>query len=233
MRVVRSTIFVATALLVAGCSQADQPTPRIQTSTLASIAAPKPVVAQSFDGTVVLSARLEGGSKPAVVGLTNLPDGTKLLVTLSRKQSAYSAQDKAVVAHGVFRAGPFSQQGSALNPGKYTIEVGTPLAALQPANVRAAFGANGENLKGPIVAPSPFGGTVVDYSTRASVAGKPNGGLDSAARARAEQELHEWYVGACDDQCRIVNKVAVKEGKPFDQNACKQQCLVEIPGTAP
>ena len=34
--------------------------------------------------------------RPVVKGETNLPDGTELMVTVSRKESSYSAQDQVV-----------------------------------------------------------------------------------------------------------------------------------------
>jgi len=205
--------LLTTSVLLASCAPA-QP--------------PKPATAP-FDGTVTLSARLEGGAKPEVVGVTNLPDGTLLMVTLYRKQSSYSAQDKATVSGGAFRAGPFSQQGSDLNPGKYTIYIGSPLTALQPASVQTAFGDSGSNLKGPLTEPSSGGGTVVNYSTQVEVGGNADAALDATAREKAKQDLRQWFIDSCDDRCRIVKGVAVKQGKPFDQDACYQQCLAEIP----
>ena len=232
MRTICNTLTAAAiGLLVVACGQTD-----VAPTASQPVAAPAPAPVQPskpapapFDGIVTLSARLEGGAKPAVVGVTNLPDGTLLMVTLSRKQSSYSAQDKATVSGGSFRAGPFSQQGSDLNPGKYTIDIGSPLAALQPASVQAAFGDNGSNLKGPLTGPSPIGGTVVDYSTQMAIGGTADTSLDAAARDKAKQDLHQWFIDACDDRCRIVKGVAVKQGKPFDQDGCNQQCLAEIP----
>ena len=46
---------------------------------------------------VSLSAKTEGGSKPIVTGVTNLPDGTDLMITISRTESQYMAQDKVKV----------------------------------------------------------------------------------------------------------------------------------------
>lgn len=218
-------------LALAACGQTDEATPT------AGVAAPAPVSAPveppkpappPFDGTVTLSARLEGGSMPAVVGVTNLPDGTKLMVTLYRKQSSYSAQGKATVSGGAFRAGPFSQQGADLNPGEYTVDIGSPLTALQPTNVQAAFGGSGANLQGPLTGPSPVGGTVVDYSTKIKIGKASDAALDAAAQAQAKLDLHQWQIDSCDDRCRIVKNVADKKGQPFDQDGCNQQCVAEI-----
>ena len=232
MSTFRNTLVAAAiGSLVVACGQPNAPPPASQP---AAAPAPAPVQPSKpspapFDGTVALSARLEGGAKPAVVGFTNLPDGTLLMVRLSRKQSSYSAQDKATVSGGAFRAGPFSQQGLDLNSGEYTIDIGSLLAALQPARVKAVFGENGSKLKGPLTGPSPIGGTVVDYSTQVEIGGSSDATLDAASRDKAKQDLHQWHIDACDDRCRIVKDVAAKQGQPFDQDACYQQCLSEIP----
>jgi hypothetical protein len=232
MRAIRNTLMAATVgFLVLACGQTDV-APRTSQPVVdpapAPARPPKPA-ATHFDGTVMLSARLEGGAKPAVVGVTNLPEGTLLMVTLSRKQSSYSAQDKATVSGGSFRAGPFSQQGSDLNPGTYTIDIGSPLAALQPASVQAAFGDNGSSLKGPLTGESPIGGTVVAYSTRVAIGEGTDSGLDAAARGKAKNDMHQWFIDACADRCRIMKGVAVKQGEAFDQEGCYEQCLAEIP----
>jgi len=112
---------------------------------------------------VSMSAKVEGGDKPVVVGATNLPDGTELMVTIRRTESGYTAQDKTRVAKGAFGAGPFSQKGGPLNPGVYTIEVSSPLASLQPPFVRSVIGREGSNLEGPLAKQLKFGGKVVEY----------------------------------------------------------------------
>lgn len=77
-----------------------------------------------------MTAKPDGKDKPTIVGTTNLPDGIELMITLSRKENQYLAQDKTKVNGGTFRAGPFSEKGVGLNPGTYTLEVTTPLAEL-------------------------------------------------------------------------------------------------------
>jgi hypothetical protein len=231
MKITHKTLLtVAIGLAVLGCGKTDAPP---TTNQPAAASSPTPIqpltpLTATFDGTVKLLARLEGKARPEVVGVTNLPDGTLLMITLSRRESAYAAQDKASVSGGVFRAGPFSRQGSELNPGEYTIDIGSPLTALQPANVQAAFGANGSNLNGPLTESSAFGGTVIKYSTQVAIAGDTDAALDAAAREKVRQDWHQWFIDSCDDRCRFVKGFAVRQGEPFDQNACHQKCLAEI-----
>jgi hypothetical protein len=233
MHTMRTALLAVVAgLLIVACGQSDvaPQASRLASAPATDAADPQKPSQAPFDGTVTLSARLEGGGAPAVVGVTNLPDGTLLMVTLSRKQSAYLAQDKTTVSGGSFRAGPFSQEGSDLRPGKYTIEIGSPLTALQPTSVQAAFGGNGANLKGPFTGPSPIGGTVVDYFTQVEIEGTPNSALDTAARDKAKQDFRQWLIGACDDNCRFVKNIAITQSKPFDQDDCYRRCLAEISG---
>lgn len=210
MNIIRNTIAFSTiGLLLASCGHTD---------------------AAKFDGTVKLSARLEGEARPTVVGVTNLPDGTSLMVSLYREQSSYSAQSKTTVSGGTFQAGPFSQQGSDLNPGKYNIRISSPLTSLQPASVQAVFGDKGSNLKGPLTSASSFGDdTVISYSTQVELGGNADTGLDAAARDKAKKNLDQWLLDSCDDNCRTLKGVAVTQGKPFDQDACYQRCTAEIP----
>jgi len=105
-----------------------------------------PAFAQPKDFTIALA--LQGGARPIVAGTTNLPEGTALIVSLSRQESTYNGQAKATVVGGKFQAGPFSQKGGPLNAGKYLVWVSGSLAALQPASVQAVIGANLDYARG-------------------------------------------------------------------------------------
>ncbi len=179
---------------------------------------------------LTMSAKVEGDDRPVVVGATNLPDGTELMVTIRRSESGYMAQDKTRVSKGAFRAGPFSQKGGPLNPGTYTIEVSSPLASLQPPSVRSVIGREGSNLEGPLAKQSKFGGRVVEYQVSFTVgAGKVSPEKDRAARAQTAKDKHEWWLKSCKDNCNLVQGVARKRGEPFDWDRCYAKCLSEEP----
>src|SRR5688572_30579389 len=81
----------------------------------------------------------------AVLGATNLPDGTRLSVVLAAPNGmAIAHDDRAVVAASAFRAGPFFDQGRPLPAGSYVVEVVSQIGASQPAHVTAALGQRGE-----------------------------------------------------------------------------------------
>lgn len=179
---------------------------------------------------IAITTRVEGEGKPIVIAKTNLPDGTKLLVTISRKESSYMGQDKAQVAKGEFRVGPFSQKGAPLNPGTYTLEVTSPLAALQPQSVQVVIGQDGNKLEGPLSKKSEFGGRVVEYKTTFQIGGGTTSPKkDEATRQQAKKDTHEWWIQSCKDNCNITRGYAAKHGEPFDWDQCYTKCLADEP----
>lgn len=117
--------------------------------------------------------------RPVIEGTTNLPDGTKLIVSLKTpapcRPDCQYMQSESTVKNGRFIAGQFESQfglehifssydpglvrdggmvrfqDHRLVPGTYTLEITTPMAELEPDEVRAIIGPQGENLKGPHV----------------------------------------------------------------------------------
>jgi hypothetical protein len=189
------------------------------------------LVAQATSAfSVSITTTLEGGDKPTVIGKTNLPNGTELMVTLSRKESSYMAQDKAVVSNGQFRAGPFSQKGTPLNPGVYQIEVSSPLAALQPQSVRAVIGQDGGKLEGPLAKKSQFGGKVVEYRSTTKIGtASASAQKDQVAREEAKKDRHDWWIQSCKDNCNLVSRYAAQRNEAFNWDKCYQKCLAEEP----
>lgn len=211
-------LAVVAGAVLSACGQSSAPVEGNATPKPAAVEpaptppAPSKPTPPPFDGTVVMSAHLEGGARPTVVGETNLPDGTELMVSLSRSASSYSGQDKTTVSGGAFRAGPFSQKGADLNPGKYTIDVSTPLAALQPASVQQVIGSDGGKMAGPLAKASDFGGKVVEYTAKVEVGGTADAGMDAAARKTQEQDLADWKAKNEKPSCRTRAELAVGSG---------------------
>jgi len=147
-------------------------------------------VSEAFALNVTMSTKVEGGGKPVVVGKTNLPDGTHLMVDIKRKKSTYHGQDKAQVFRGKFRVGPFTQWGNALNPGTYTLEITVPFAQVQPASVQSQIGSHGEKLQGPLVKKEDLGNRA-EYHSTFKVAGAESAEKDKMARQQYEKERQE------------------------------------------
>jgi hypothetical protein len=181
------------------------------------------VYANALD--VNITIKTEGGGKPKVIGQTNLPDGMKLMITISRKASSYRGQDHATVMNGVFQAGPFTQKGQPFNPGTYMIEVSSPLTALQPQSVRKVLGKEGKNLQGQYVDESSLGDKMVRYESTFEVGGGASEQLDSETRKQSEKELHKWWSETCKLSCELDRNVASRENTAFNWDSCYSECL--------
>jgi len=149
-------------------------------------------VSEAFALNVTMSTKVEGGGKPVVVGKTNLPEGTDLMVSIKRKKSAYHGQIKVQVSRGEFWAGPFTQKGSAFNPGTYTLEITVPFAPSQPASVQSQIGDHGEKLQGPLVKKGALG-KYAEYRSTFKVAGEESAEKDKMARQQDKKERQALY----------------------------------------
>jgi len=117
----------------------------------------RPVSAQALDVVVeVVPHRLADGGL-VVVGTTNLPDATKLMVTLRRSgETRMLGQASTHVISGTFLAGAFTERGRAHPAGWYAVDVVSYFneAWKQPAGVLSIVGPQGQNLAGRNAEPS-------------------------------------------------------------------------------
>jgi hypothetical protein len=127
-----------------------------------------PTAAVAIEPTMKLS--IEHPDRPILHGITNLPDGAELLLTLTKVGGGYVGQSKATVAAGQFATGAFSKEGAQLPVGRYNIEVSMSIAPLQPPRVQAVIGSHGEKLSGRFVSQA-LGEPVFDYTERRELGG--------------------------------------------------------------
>lgn len=168
------------------------------------------------------------GDRPLISGTTNLPDGTDLMIEISRRQTNFSAQSKTKVVAGKFQAGPFSQYSSPLNPGTYVVEITMPIAEVQSAAVQVSLGSNGEKLTGSLVRRSVFGGKTVEYRTTINVGGgNANAKADAAAKFQAEENKRAWLSQSCQDICVISPESVGRRGHPSSLKICYEACMKE------
>lgn len=174
---------------------------------------------------VTLSANAEGGDKPVIVGKTNLPDGTDLMISIKRASSSYSGQSKVKVSNGAFRTGPFTQKGAAFNPGTYELKVTTPYAQVQPKAVQAQIGERGEKLQG-VLTKKGSTSRQVEYKTTFKVDGVVSAEKDKSARAQDKKDTQEWIIKSCKDICTAAQ---LQSGsiKNFDWERCYNKCMAE------
>ena len=165
--------------------------------------------------------------KPTIIGVTNLPEGTELLVTISRAASGYQAQDKTSALNGNFRSSQFSDKSQPLLPGKYQANIVAPLAAVQPSIVRAAVGENYSNFAGPLMKRSRFG-TTVEYTTTFVIPGQTNSQLDLAARRSQSQALWDWRRKSCREAPELAEALARQPMAGDRKRSLVEKCLAEV-----
>jgi hypothetical protein len=177
---------------------------------------------------VQLSTEVHAPSRPTVNGTTNLPDGTKLTVTISRKESAYRAEVSTEVASGRFSIGPLSQRGNELNPGVYKLEVAVIAAAHQPISVQQVIGRQGEKLHGTLVS-REAGALTVRYATTLQVGVAANPELDRIALEHAKISSTKWWKTQCTDLCENTAHFEQGRGRGFSLPDCLKTCIANPP----
>lgn len=165
-------------------------------------------VAFALDVQIRVSAEVK--ESVTIVGVTNLPHGSQLLISLRRPQAKYFAQAKTVVVNGVFRAGPFTANQSTPPPGDYFVDVTFPLAHVQAPEVRKLIGENSEKLRGKLVVKSTLG-TYAELSTKLNIGGSALKEADENSRRRAEIELIRFRKESCEFIARLVPSRSVAD----------------------
>jgi hypothetical protein len=86
-----------------------------------------------------------------IVGRTNMPFGTQMVVNIEQPNGVTLAQDDATVGEfGRFYSGSFATDGSAIPDGTYVVDVVAASAVVQPDSIQAAIGKNWANFLGPL-----------------------------------------------------------------------------------
>ena len=188
-------------------------------------------MAAALDPTFKLD--IETPQRPVVSGQTNLPDGTELMITVSRKESSYLAQDKVKVNGGKFRSQQFSQRGVNFNPGKYSVQVLMPFPSGQSKSVRAIVGEHGENLKGALVKHESQG-NLVKYNLTFQVGGASNQKMDKIAQEQDKKNKDKWVRDSCNwildstEKLRSEGRLTGKELTPEEKQAKFNKCVKEV-----
>jgi len=173
--------------------------------------------------TPTFKATIETPLRPVVTGQTNLPDGTELMLSISRAQSHFTAATKVKVAKGAFRSEQFSQHGGNLNPGKYKLEITMPSSQVQPAEVRAVIGMNGEKLSGPLVRRGAAS-MVVEYVTTFQAGSSSSTQADHNARSAEKLNRARWVRKSCED----IVSMRQPSRTLADREAAVVQCVREV-----
>lgn len=144
------SIVLVSALLLAGCGGQEEEQTEVQPEAVSEEAAPQQPeevveAVEPLEVAISTKASLRTDRRLMVEGETNLPDGAQVQVTIEREISRVRWQSRTSVMDGQFGAGPFGS-GSGLPDGGYIVRVQLSEASVQPREVQARIGAQGEHL---------------------------------------------------------------------------------------
>jgi hypothetical protein len=177
---------------------------------------------------VELTTAVEGDLRPTIEGNCNLPDGMKLIVRVTRKESAFESETPVEVQSGHFAVGPLMQGSADLNPGEYHVEIRSVHPTDQSDAVRAAIGQKGQMLQGPLTR-RYWGATWVRVLTMFQIGRAANPELDEARREQVRLSQTRWWRKNCTDICSGGEHYAEQRGEPFDRPACFKTCIANPP----
>ncbi|AQU81687.1 MULTISPECIES: hypothetical protein [unclassified Halomonas] len=172
------SIVLMSALLLAGCGNQEDEQATVQPEEVNEETSPQePVVVEEpvdpLEVTISTRASLLPDRRLMIEGEANLPDGALVQVIVERELSRVRWQSRTSVVDGKFSTGPFGS-GSGLPDGGYIVRVQLSEASVQPRDVQARIGAQGEHLAGGLVSQSRHGlGQVATYSRRFLVGSEP------------------------------------------------------------
>lgn len=172
------SIVLMSALLLAGCGNQEDEQAAVQSEEVNEETSPQePVVVEEpvdpLEVAISTRASLLPDRRLMIEGEANLPDGALVQVIVERELSRVRWQSRTTVVDGQFSTGPFGS-GSGLPDGGYIVRVQLSEASVQPRDVQARIGAQGEHLAGELVSQSRHGlGQVATYSRRFLVGSEP------------------------------------------------------------
>lgn len=196
-----------------------------------------PVSVEAFEPTVSLT--VESPLTPVFHGVTNLPDGANLMLSLTRPDVLYAAQSKMVVKNGKFQSERLSYRGKPLTPGRYKIDISMAAAAFNPPNVQAVIGARGEKMTGQWVTRGVIDEKEFLYTALVDLGGVANSSSDATARTERNVHLEIAIIQNCEQTVAMTNRaieVGAVSGTPLRGDAYRDKvraCIRTAAGSDP
>jgi hypothetical protein len=162
---------------------------------------------------VELTTAVQGEPRPTIEGKCNLPDGMKLIVRVTRKESAFESETPVEVQSGHFAVGPLMQGNADLNPGEYHVEIMSVHPTDQPDAVTAAIGQKGQALQGPLTR-RYSGVTWVRVLTTFQIGRTANPEVDRARREQVRLAKTGWWRKNCTEICSGGERYAEQRVTP-------------------
>lgn len=138
----RKAAGLVALLFIAGCNSESSTTENQLTE--AAYQLPKEI-------TLQVAAERGIGGEIYIIGSTNLPDGTKIGVSLPRPGGASQDYD-VLVTGGEFRSAGFTDNGASLRPGDHKVQIISIFnGAWQSPAILQIVGEGGKNLNGSVI----------------------------------------------------------------------------------
>ena len=166
---------------------------------------------------VDISAKSNGANPPTIVGKTNLPNGTQLMISVERTENGYGGDAKTLVINGEFEAGPFKINGGHLTPGIYGVSVILVEPTTQLQHVKEVIGSSGKKLTGKLVKTYATGSKGAIYKTKFSIEGKIDESNDKKLKNSYEADQQHSF---CTSGCSLKSN-----GNSITYNACIRACM--------
>lgn len=127
-----------------------------------------PEIGKELKVTFDVSSQYTEKGRIIILGTTNLPKDTCLMMTLRNKMLNYSSQSKCnVLENGSFMSEEFSDGDNPplfiMTHGTYSVEISMPLFDLQPNDVKVIIGKQNRNLTGEFTKRQDLFGTTVNF----------------------------------------------------------------------
>jgi len=151
--------------------------------------------AEAFEPTMSLT--VESPLTPIFHGVTNLPDGANLMLSLTRPDVLYAGQTKMIVKNGKFQSERLSYRGEPLTPSRYKIEISMAASTFNPPNVRAVIGARGEKMTGQWVTAGAIDEREFLYTALVDLGGSASASTDTATRGERNVHLEIAIIQNC------------------------------------
>jgi hypothetical protein len=113
---------------------------------------------KAFEVEMSTEFQLQPSGKGKIIGKTNLPDETHLMIAIrGQSNSYYEPSSGATVRQGAFESRVFNDGGRHLRRGVYRVEITSPMFEFQPPSMQRVMGKKGKLLTGPHVGRDDFG----------------------------------------------------------------------------
>lgn len=175
------------------------------------------LIHNAYAFNVDISAKSDGSNPPKILGRTNLPNGTQLMVSVNRSENGYGGDSKTLVINGEFEAGPFKLKDGKLTPGNYSISVIMTDPSLQLQHVKDVIGTSGKKMTGKLVKTYATGNSGALYKTNFSIEGK----IDKVNDLRIKNSYDtDNKLNFCASGCHLSSG-----GNPIKYNYCIRACM--------